>query len=85
MLIGFNEWSTIGVAYAIKELNLNNKVFGIGFDSNVNCVNMLESGEIDTLIVQNPFLWVTPRFQKRLKYCRAKNRKQAQLKPIPML
>ena len=53
MLIGFNEWSTIGVAYAIKELNLNNKVFGIGFDSNVNCVNMLESGEIDTLIVQN--------------------------------
>ena len=76
VLIGFNEWSTIGVAYAIggnrkeaivtkfkreniyiaiKELNLNNKVFGIGFDSNVNCVNMLESGEIDTLIVQNPF------------------------------
>ncbi|MFR1993845.1 MAG: hypothetical protein ACLS26_10335 [Eubacterium sp.] len=43
------------MAYAIKELNLNNKVFGIGFDSNVNCVNMLESGEIDTLIVQNPF------------------------------
>jgi periplasmic binding protein/lacI transcriptional regulator len=55
VLIGFNEWATIGVAYAIKELNLNNKVFGIGFDSNVNCVNMLESGEIDTLIVQNPF------------------------------
>ena len=55
VLIGFNEWSTLGVAYAIKELNLNDKVFGIGFDSNVNCVNMLESGEIDTLIVQNPF------------------------------
>lgn len=55
VLIGFNEWSTLGVAYAIKELNLNDKVFGIGFDSNLNCVNMLESGEIDTLIVQNPF------------------------------
>lgn len=55
VLIGFNEWSTLGVAYAIKELNLNDKVFGIGFDSNVNCVNMLESREIDTLIVQNPF------------------------------
>ena len=55
VLIGFNEWSTLGVAYAIKELNLSDKVFGIGFDSNVNCVNMLESGEIDTLIVQNPF------------------------------
>lgn len=55
VLIGFNEWSTLGVGCAIKELNLKNEVFGIGFDSNVNCVGMLETGEIDTLIVQNPF------------------------------
>lgn len=55
VLIGFNEWSTLGVGYAVKELNLKDEVFGIGFDSNVNCVGMLETGEIDTLIVQNPF------------------------------
>ncbi|MDO4362935.1 MAG: substrate-binding domain-containing protein [Clostridia bacterium] len=55
VLIGFNEWSTLGVGYAIKDLNLKDDVFGIGFDSNVNCVGMLETGEIDTLIVQNPF------------------------------
>lgn len=55
LLIGFNEWSTLGVGCAIKELNLKDEVFGIGFDSNVNCVGMLETGEIDTLIVQNPF------------------------------
>lgn len=55
VLIGFNEWSTLGVGYAIKDLNLKDEVFGIGFDSNVNCVGMLETGEIDTLIVQNPF------------------------------
>ncbi len=55
VLIGFNEWSTLGVGCAIKELNLKDEVFGIGFDSNVNCVGMLETGEIDTLIVQNPF------------------------------
>ena len=55
VLIGFNEWSTLGAGYAIKELGLKDKVYCIGFDSNVNCVNMLESGEIDTLIVQNPF------------------------------
>lgn len=55
VLIGFNEWSTLGVGYAIKDLNLKSKVFGIGFDSNVNCIGMLETGEIDTLIVQNPF------------------------------
>ena len=55
VLVGFNEWSTLGAGYAIKELNLKDKVYCIGFDSNVNCVNMLEGGEIDTLIVQNPF------------------------------
>ena len=55
VLIGFNEWSTLGVGYAIKELGLKDSVYGIGFDSNVNCVDMLESGEIDTLVVQNPF------------------------------
>ena len=55
VLIGFNEWSTLGVGCAIKDLNLKDEVFGIGFDSNVNCVGMLETGEIDTLIVQNPF------------------------------
>lgn len=55
VLIGFNEWSTLGVGCAIKELNLKDEVFGIGFDSNINCVGMLETGEIDTLIVQNPF------------------------------
>lgn len=55
VLIGFNEWSTLGAGYAIKELGLKNEVYCIGFDSNVNCVNMLEDGEIDTLIVQNPF------------------------------
>ncbi len=55
VLIGFNEWSTLGAGYAIKDLGLKDKVYCIGFDSNVNCVDMLESGEIDTLIVQNPF------------------------------
>ncbi len=55
VLVGFNEWSSLGVGYAIKELGLKDKVFAVGFDSNVNCVGMLETGEIDALIVQNPF------------------------------
>ncbi len=55
VLIGFNEWSTLGAGYAIKALGLKDKVYCVGFDSNVNCVNMLENGEIDALIVQNPF------------------------------
>ena len=31
------------------------RVHVVGFDNNVVSVGMLESGEIDTLIVQNPF------------------------------
>lgn len=55
VLVGFNEWSSLGVGCAIKELGLKDKVFAVGFDSNVSCVGMLETGEIDALIVQNPF------------------------------
>ena len=40
---------------AIKELGLKEHVCAIGFDNNTECVGMLETGELDTLIVQNPF------------------------------
>ena len=55
VLVGFNEWSTLGVGMAIKELGLKDRVCAIGFDNNTECVGMLETGELDTLIVQNPF------------------------------
>lgn len=55
VLVGFNEWSTLGVGMAIKELGLKEHVCAIGFDNNTECVGMLETGELDTLIVQNPF------------------------------
>ena len=54
-LIGFNEWATLGAGTAISELDLADSVCVVGFDSNIKCVGMLEVGEIDTLIVQNPF------------------------------
>ncbi|HBJ18797.1 MAG TPA: LacI family transcriptional regulator [Clostridiales bacterium] len=55
VLVGFNEWMTLGVGNAIHELGKGELVAGIGFDSNVISVGMLESGEMDALIVQNPF------------------------------
>ena len=54
-LVGFNEWMTLGIGNAIKRLDLSGKVYGIGFDTNIVSIGMLETGEIDTLIVQNPF------------------------------
>lgn len=51
----FNEWTSLGVGYAIKEMGLANSTKVIAFDSNVVSVGMLETGEVDALIVQNPY------------------------------
>ncbi|MGB4659186.1 MAG: substrate-binding domain-containing protein [Mobilitalea sp.] len=50
-----NEWTTLGVGYAVDELNLSDQIQVVGFDSNVILADMLEKGRIDALIVQNPF------------------------------
>ncbi len=55
VLVGFNEWMTLGVGYAIKQTAAADRVRGIGFDTNVVSVGMIETGEMNALIVQNPF------------------------------
>lgn len=55
IIVGFNEWTTLGVGYGVKELGLSESVTAVGFDSNVVSIGMLETGEMDALIVQNPF------------------------------
>ncbi|MDO4554727.1 MAG: substrate-binding domain-containing protein [Lachnospiraceae bacterium] len=51
----FNEWTSLGVGYAIQDLELANETRVVAFDSNVVSVGMLETGEVDALIVQNPY------------------------------
>ena len=51
----FNEWTSLGVGYAIEELGLGEETYVVAFASNVVSVGMLETGEVDALIVQNPF------------------------------
>lgn len=55
VIVGFNEWMTLGVGNAVKNLGLSENVRSVGFDSNLITVSMLETGEMDALIVQNPF------------------------------
>ena len=54
-VVTFNEWTSLGVGYAILELGLKDEVAVVAFDNHVVLVGMLESGEIDALIVQNPY------------------------------
>lgn len=55
VIVGFNEWMTLGVGNAVKNLGLSGNVRSVGFDSNLTSIEMLETGEMDALIVQNPF------------------------------
>ena len=55
VIVGFNEWLTLGVGYAVKQLGCKDAVYAVGFDSNTVSIGMLETGEMDSLIVQNPF------------------------------
>ena len=53
VLVGFNEWMTLGIGDAVKAPG--GRVHCVGFDANVQSVAMLETGEMHALIVQNPF------------------------------
>ena len=55
VVVTFNEWTSLGVGYAIQAMGLKDEVRVVAFDSNVVSVGMLETGEVDALIVQNPY------------------------------
>ena len=46
---------TLGIGEAVKNLKMSKKIYTVGFDTNTVSVGMLETGEINALIVQNPF------------------------------
>lgn len=50
-----NESTTFGMLRALQNLKLAGKVKLVGFDSSDKLVSALEKGEIDALVVQDPF------------------------------
>lgn len=55
ILVGLNEPLGVGVAEASEELGLKDRVRVISFDSNIRCIELLRSGDVSALIVQNPY------------------------------
>lgn len=55
VIVTFNEWTSLGVGWAIRETGLADKVHVVAFDSNAVSVGMMETGEVDSLIVQSPY------------------------------
>lgn len=54
-LAALNELMSLGSGYAVRDMGLADSVDIYAFDSNVVSVGMLESGEIEGLVVQNPY------------------------------
>ena len=54
-LIAFNEPTSVGAALAVDELELNGRVSLVGFDSNVRTVDLMQTGAVSALVVQNPY------------------------------
>ena len=50
-----NESTTFGMLLALEKLGLAGKVKFIGFDASEKLVHGLESGQIDALVLQDPF------------------------------
>lgn len=54
-IAALNELMSLGSGYAVRDLGVSDAVDIYAFDSNVVSVGMLETGEIEGLIVQNPY------------------------------
>lgn len=54
-LVAFNEPTCVGAAMAVEELGLSGRVCMVGFDSNVEAVDMMQKGVVSALVVQNPY------------------------------
>lgn len=54
-MVGLNLYSTVGVARAVKDLNLQDRVHVVGLDNDVEGIQYMETGIIDALVVQKPY------------------------------
>jgi ribose transport system substrate-binding protein len=72
-IVTLNEWTTLGVGYAVEEVEGGEDIHVYGFDSNTLCLDMLEKGYIDGLIVQNPYAMGYLAIENAYNLC--KNRK----------
>ena len=55
VLVALNEPLSVGAAQAVDKLKLQDKVHLVAFDTNVKCIDYLQTGAISALVVQNPY------------------------------
>ncbi len=55
MIIGTNEYASVGAARAVKELKMSNKIKVVGFDNSIEEIKLLEEGVFQGIVIQKPF------------------------------
>lgn len=55
VLVGLNEPLSVGVAMAVDQEGVSDRVRVVGFDTNVTCIDLMQQGVVTALIVQNPY------------------------------
>lgn len=55
VLVGLNEPLSVGVAMAVAQENVSDRVRVVGFDTNVTCIDLMQQDVVTALIVQNPY------------------------------
>lgn len=55
VLLAFNEPTSVGAAQAVEELHLQNALWMVAFDSNLETIDALQIGVVDALVIQNTY------------------------------
>ena len=55
VLLAFNEPTSVGAAQAVEEMNLQDDLCMVAFDSNLATVDALQTGVVDALVIQNMY------------------------------
>lgn len=55
LVAGLNEYSAVGAARAIKDMNMEYRIKVVGIDSSLEEIQMLEEGVFEGIIIQNPY------------------------------
>lgn len=55
VLVGLNEPLAVGTGRAVVDLGVSEEVRVVGFDTNLECVELMRDGAVSALIAQNPY------------------------------
>lgn len=55
VFVGLNEPIAVGVARAVSAVGRSGELRVVGFDTNLECVDMMRDGTVSALIAQNPY------------------------------